>query len=469
MTDATVHVPKDYCNWEANKHYTYIFRITKNSNGSTGTTTPKPEDPEVPTVNALYPIVFDNCVVEDWATEDSEWNITDGNTPIPYHNITLDAYSVNAGATITIDDIVDSDRQNGHAIDWNAITVTKKGEGASIPGIYDASAHTIATNTLTAGVYTVTYTCPHYTGANTNHPQTWSVDFVVGNTYVLTTEKNLSEVGLGGKLPVTVKKDGTLFTADAAHLYIEYPKNVDGSKVKVNESTNQIEVAADATPGTYNLCFKTEYTTDGGNVIQVTVAKTPIVVKDYQHSLSTYLVKLGASPVNIHVTTPTLGANATGALSVTSATGITLSGNTISVANTAAEGTYTVTYTVNDTRISKVVKTATFKVENTYDVTLSKNYIRRDKDRPNGRDYGSDYIMVSFFKNGTNVEATTVQSNVDITNEAGTSIKTQCLFYEFAGNTIKFKVGKNVPNGTYYVVYTGQDHKVVKAKFTVQN
>ena len=469
VTDATVHVPKDYCNWEANKHYTYIFRITKNSNGSTGTTTPKPEDPEVPTVNALYPIVFDNCVVEDWATEDSEWNITDGNTPIPYHNITLDAYSVNAGATITIDDIVDSDRQNGHAIDWNAITVTKKGEGASIPGIYDASAHTIATNTLTAGVYTVTYTCPHYTGANTNHPQTWSVDFVVGNTYELTTEENLSEVGLGGKLPVTVKKDGTTFTADAAHLYIEYPKNVDGSKVKVNESTNQIEVAADATPGTYNLCFKTEYATDGGNVIQVTVAKKQIVVKDYQHSLSTYLVKLGASPVNIHVTTPTLGANATGALSVTSATGITLSGNTISVANTAAEGTYTVTYTVNQGRTSEVVKTATFKVENTYDVTLSKNYIRRDKDRPNGRDYGSDYIMVSFFKNGTNVEATTVQSNVDITNEAGTSIKTQCLFYEFAGNTIKFKVGKNVPNGTYYVVYTGQAHKVVKAKFTVQN
>lgn len=472
VTDATVHVPKDYCNWEANKHYTYIFRITKNSNGSTATTTPDPTDPEVPTVNALYPIVFDNCVVEDWATEDSEWNITDGNTAIPYHNITLDAYSVNAGATITIDDIVDSDRQNDHAIDWNAITVTKKGESASIPGIYDASAHTIATNTLTAGVYTVTYTCPHYTGANKNHPQTWSVDFVVGNTYALTTEVNLSEVGLGGKLPVTVKKDGTPFTADAAHLYIEYPKNVDGSKVKVNESTNQIEVAADATPGTYNLCFKTEYATDEGNVIQVTVAKKQIVVKDYQHSLSTYLVKLGASPVNIHVTTPTLGANATGALSlsVPSATGITLSGNTISVANTAAEGTYTVTYTVNQGRTSEVVKTATFKVENTYDVTLSKNYIRRDKDRPNGDGYGTDYIMVSLFKNGTpNVDANAVQSTVDITNEAGTSVKTLCHFYEPSANTIKFKVGKNVPNGTYYVVYTGQDHKVVKAKFTVQN
>lgn len=471
VTDATVHVPKDYCNWEANKHYTYIFRITKNSNGSTATTTPDPTDPEVPTVNALYPIVFDNCVVEDWATEDSEWNITDGNTAIPYHNITLSKYSVNAGEDITITSITDSDRQNGHYIDWDAITVTKKGD-LTPQTVYTSAEKKIATNTLAAGVYTVTYTCPHYTGANTNHPKTWSVDFVVGNTYELTTEVNLSEVGLGGKLPVTVKKDGTPFNADAAHLYIEYPKNVDGSKVKVNESTNQIEVAADATPGTYNLCFKTEYATDGGNVIQVTVAKKQIVVKDYQHSLSTYLVKLGASPVNIHVTTPTLGANATGALnlSVPSATGITLSGNTISVANTAAEGTYTVTYTVNQGRTSEVVKTATFKVENTYDVTLSKNYIRRDKDRPNGDGYGTDYIMVSLFKNGTpNVDANAVQSTVDITNEAGTSVKTLCHFYEPSANTIKFKVGKDVPNGTYYVVYTGQDHKVVKAKFTVQN
>lgn len=470
VTDATVHVPKDYCNWVANKHYTYIFRITKNSNGSTGTTTPKPEDPEVPTVNALYPIVFDNCVVEDWTTEDSEWNITDGNTAIPYHNITLSKYSVKAGEDITITSITDSDRQNVQSIDWDAITVTKKGD-ATPQTVYTSAEKKIATNTLAAGVYTVTYTCPYYTGANTNHPKTWSVDFVVGNTYELTTQDNLPEVGLGGKLPVIVKKDNASITPVVGQLYIEYPKNVDGSKVKVN-ADNQIEVAANATPGIYNLCFKTEYATDGGNVIQVTVAKKQIVVKDYQHSLSTYLVKLGATPVTINVTTPTIDANATGDLSVTGENGVTgvtlLSNNTIKVDNSAKEGTYTVTYTVNGGRTSQVVKTATFKVENTYGVTLSKNYIRRDKDRPNGRDYGSDFIMVSLFKNGTTVEATT-QSNVDITNEAGTSIKTQCLFYEFAGNTIKFKVGKNVPNGTYYVVYTGQAHKVVKAKFTVQN
>ncbi|MCI7614869.1 MAG: hypothetical protein MSS61_05900 [Bacteroidales bacterium] len=467
VNDATVHVPKDYCNWVANKHYTYIFRITKNSNGSTGTTTPKPDDPEVPSVPALYPIVFDNCVVEDWATEDTEWDITGENTPIPYHNITLSAYSVKAGTDITLS-ITDSDRQKDHRADSTKITVTKKGESDPLP-VYTAATKTIRTGTLAAGVYTVTYKCPHYTGANTNHPESWSVDFVVGNTYTLTTEAGLTEVGLGGTLPVTATNT-TTHTTPAGTLYIEYPTNVNGSKVKVN-ADNQIEVAADATPGTYNLCFKTEYTFDGGNVTQVTVAKTPIVVKDYQHTLSTYLVKLGASPVTINITTPTLHANATENLSVNGTTGISLDpiAKKIEVANTAAEGTYTVTYTVNKDRTSQVVKEATFKVENTYGVTLSKNYIRRDKDRPNGQDYGSDYIMVSLFKNGTTVEATTVQSNVDITNEAGTSIKTQCEFYEVSGNTIKFKVRKDVPNGTYYVVYTGQAHKVVKAKFTVQN
>ena len=486
VTDATVHVPKDYCNWEANKHYTYIFRITKNSNGSTGTTTPKPEDPEVPTVNALYPIVFDNCVVEDWTTEDSEWDITEGNTAIPYHNITLDKYSVNAGEIIKITDITDSDRQNGHDIKWSNITVTKKGDSTPLTGYTNGTPDkTINTSGYAAGVYTVTYTCPDYPEhpsdpsdpnyANQNHPQYWSVDFVVGNTYALTTEAGLTEVGLGGKLPVTVTKDGHSFTADAAHLYIEYPKNVDGSKVKVNGS-NQIEVASDATPGIYNLCFKTEYATDGGNVIQVTVAKTPIVVKDYQHTLSTYLVKLGASPVTINITTPTLHAYATKNLSVSSTmgtTGVNLSGNTITVDNTAAEGTYTVTYTVNAGRTSQVVENTTFKVENTYKLTMSKTTISRDLDRENDESIGSDYIVVKTFKNGNitdsdsdvpaELQLKVMDGATDVTNLFKiTKTATQ--------NRYVLRVRKTAEvNKEYTLVYTGQTGKVVKAKFTVQN
>ncbi|MCI6250159.1 MAG: hypothetical protein MR641_02885 [Bacteroidales bacterium] len=474
VTDATVHVPKDYCNWVANKHYTYIFRITKNSNGSTGTTTPKPEDPEVPTVNALYPIVFDNCVVEDWTTEDTEWNITDGNTPIPYHNITLSKYSVNAGEDITITSITNSDRQNVHSIDWNAITVTKKGDATNTNlDKYNSGTHKISTTGLAAGVYTVTYTCPHYTGANKNHPETWSVDFVVGNTYALTTEANLTEVGLGGTLPVTVTKDDHSFTTEA-DLYIEYPANVDGSKVKVN-AAKQIEVASDATPGIYNLCLKTEYATDGGNVIQVTVAKTPIVVKDYQPTLSTYLVKLGASPVTINITTPTLHANATENLSVNGTNGISLDpiAKKIEVANTAAEGTYTVTYTVNGTRTSEVVKTATFKVENTYKLTMNKTTISRDLDRENDESIGSDYIVVKTFKNGniTNsdsdvpaeLQLKVMDGATDVTNLFKiTKTATQ--------NRYRLRVRKTAEvNKEYTLVYTGQTGKVVKAKFTVQN
>lgn len=53
---ATVKVPKDYTNWEKNHHYTYIFKITDSTNGSTGGTG---------TPSGLNPIVFDAIVSED--------------------------------------------------------------------------------------------------------------------------------------------------------------------------------------------------------------------------------------------------------------------------------------------------------------------------------------------------------------------------------------------------------------------
>lgn len=148
-------------------------------------------------------------------------------------------------------------------------------------------------------------------------------------------------------------------------------------------------------------------------------------------------------------------------------TGVNITGKTIKVYNTAAEGTYTVTYTVNKGRLSKVIETTTFKVENTYDVTLSKNYIRRDLNRANDADYGTDFITVSLFKNGkANNNAPT---GLTITKEDGTDVTSSCKFVEASNNTCKLQVSKTVTNGTYYVVYTGQTGKVVKAKFTVQN
>lgn len=76
VKNATVHVDKDYCNWQANKAYTYVFKITKNTSGKTEDNSIDPNDPTPGNEHALYPIVFDNCTVEDWEpAPDSEHDI----------------------------------------------------------------------------------------------------------------------------------------------------------------------------------------------------------------------------------------------------------------------------------------------------------------------------------------------------------------------------------------------------------
>ena len=76
--NAKVFVPEDYCKWQANYAYTYVFKITKNSSGTTATDTGiDPSDPDAKDgEQGLYPIVFDNCTVEAWLTEtDHEENM----------------------------------------------------------------------------------------------------------------------------------------------------------------------------------------------------------------------------------------------------------------------------------------------------------------------------------------------------------------------------------------------------------
>ena len=75
VRNATVHVKYNYCKWQPNYVYTYIFRITKSSTGSTGSPDIDPSDPSVGE-QALYPIIFDDCTVEGWQ------NATDTETPI---------------------------------------------------------------------------------------------------------------------------------------------------------------------------------------------------------------------------------------------------------------------------------------------------------------------------------------------------------------------------------------------------
>ena len=58
VTGATAIVPVEYVQWKPNTAYSYVFKISDQTNGNTGTGTPA----------GLYPITFD-AVVEDYANE----------------------------------------------------------------------------------------------------------------------------------------------------------------------------------------------------------------------------------------------------------------------------------------------------------------------------------------------------------------------------------------------------------------
>ena len=71
VKDARVYVPaksgSDFiAAWQPNTKYTYTFKITESSTGSTSPDDPTITDPKVPTTPQVYPIVFDGATIEDY-------------------------------------------------------------------------------------------------------------------------------------------------------------------------------------------------------------------------------------------------------------------------------------------------------------------------------------------------------------------------------------------------------------------
>ena len=65
--------------WQPNVKYTYTFKFTKNSTGTTDPgTTIDPTDPTPSTTKSLYPIVFDAATIEDFTTNYSEYTVSEG-------------------------------------------------------------------------------------------------------------------------------------------------------------------------------------------------------------------------------------------------------------------------------------------------------------------------------------------------------------------------------------------------------
>ena len=71
VKNARVYVPakcgSDFiAAWQPNTKYTYTFKITENSTGSTDPTIPNIDEPDVPDNPTVYPIVFDGATIEDY-------------------------------------------------------------------------------------------------------------------------------------------------------------------------------------------------------------------------------------------------------------------------------------------------------------------------------------------------------------------------------------------------------------------
>lgn len=480
VNNATVHVPCDYANWKPNTHYTYIFKITKDSNGTTDDPTQPggpaidPTDPEVPETQALYPIIFDNCTVVDWDEIEGEWNISDGNNVI-YHDIQLDTYSIdNNGGVITITDITDNDTYKNHEIKWDAITVTGPAPATTdVTSWYDNSTHEITVPaSATSGVYTITYTCPA-TYDQTTHPSTWTETFFVGHAYTLAL--NQYEVGTKGladsKLTITTTMDGSASTPTGEQLYIDYPANFTAAQkagVSVDLTNMQVVVKNNATPGVYEIVYKIK---EGDK--SVDVAKKTFEVKDYNFALSHSVVFLSASPVVVNAIVP----EASGEISMATTTGITVdnSAKTISVANTAAETEtgYTVTYTVFKGTVSEVQYQKSFKVRNTHSVAVSKVDIDRNVGTSNPGDYTTDNIVVTTLFNGvaTTADLATASKLSVVSKDAdGNDVATTAGDFTITqtaadANTYNLKVKNNVTTGDYYVKYVSTVAGADKAEY----
>lgn len=494
VKNASVHVPYDYCNWKSNTHYTYIFKITRDSNGSTDPDNDSnidPTDPEVPTVQSLYPIVFDNCTVLDWEENESEWDITDG-TQLSYHNIALTEsgvakYSYNAADHTIVVSVEDTDLHAGNTIAYNAydaanaanggIAVTDPSGANVTTTMYTAGSgtSTIALTTATAsGVYTVTYYCPT-ADLNADHPKSWSQTFFVGDEYTVATHHTVIGTKFTeseAKLTITTTKNTAAESTagTSGQLYIEYPANfttteLTAIKEAVKVVDQEVVVKNTALAGEYKLVYKI---TEGAK--EVKVAEQIFTVKDYTLKLNQTVVFNDGNALTVK------GNQAASTDNVYTTSVGSVSGNAITVPNTTADNTtVTVTYTVwNDVAdVAKTTYTATFVVKDTHSVTVDKTAIDRNEGTSNIGDYTTDNIVVTTLHNGVaTTEDLATANKLAVVKLAANGAETATTSGDFTitqtaadANTYNLKVKNNVATGDYYVKYVSTVGGADKAEY----
>lgn len=435
VQDATVHVPSTNANWKGNNHYTYIFRITKNSNGTTGDPgTIHPDDPNVDPDQSLYPIIFDNCTVEDWTKEESDYNITDDTETTDY-SVVLTSAAFEAGTksikASTGGDITVKVYEDATAISpAGTFTVT----GPAGAGTLTVSGGTISIPVgQKTGLYTVTYELADgEKHAYHNHSDKYTAQFYVIGNYGISL--SATEIGTGGAAATQLKTYPTLagapYAGTAGSYSLVYPAGTTGDEmgqVTINNS-GVVTVGTAAKTGTYQVKF----TTDEGD------AFASFEVKNYGFTLSSNTVGLSTATQTLSINGgAAVTAPSTAVYTVTSGAGISIDPSTgvVTITAGAATGNYTVTRTVTTKTGSTTpgdesitVYKRTFKVTDVYTLALSTYVIDNDDDVT---------INVTATKNGASNVAT-----VSYPSATGMTVNA-------SAGTIH--IGPTCPAGTYHV------------------
>lgn len=249
---ATANIPSQYTKWKSNFAYTYIFKISDNTNGKTDVT----NGPE-----GLYPITFDAVVID--SQEDTQETITTVATP------SITTYSVTSGVTnnneySTADVVYVTVTEDGSLLDMTgkATLYTVSKQGATEAEVIEAL-NTYVSNT--SGTYVgrneITLT-PVTDGVGLTETEIPLVDGNKITGLTAGTVGKLKEFAAAGTYAFVYTK--TAATTSNPR-YQEVTKN-DGESVEglyTYDSTNDTYTAATGT-AVAGTKYYTKYTEDNG-------------------------------------------------------------------------------------------------------------------------------------------------------------------------------------------------------------
>ena len=214
ITDATAKVPAAYAKWQSNYAYTYLFKISDNTNGSSGQS-----------ITGLYPITFDAVVVEDEAG--NQETITTVETP------SITTYAKGEVVTANDEYLTNSNIY---------VVVDKDGTVQTLTVGTNAKLYLVTNDTGSGATQEITEASvanalANGTKDNDGSPTTWTVtgvgmkSLIVTTTGVPTLTATSSIPAADSPTGVAITVNGAKFTPTAAGTYVfEFIDTADSDK-----------------------------------------------------------------------------------------------------------------------------------------------------------------------------------------------------------------------------------------------